>query len=279
MHDEGVNGADFVPGGLNHHHEVWQRVVFRGHPQAAQLLSYPTNGVSVFEFLTEENRGVSREFRYRREAFPGTSVPNRIPQAHAGFVRSKVAALVKRGCLARMADVKGPTGPARPRLVLPLSIEPSKPRLVIDARALNECCRHVPFKMDTVAKVANVAEEGIYMGSLDDRSGVHNLSLQRESWPLFGVSYDNTDYVALPSRSGGARPRFATTHLAKHRWRTCDHAAFLSSPTSTTRGMGTSLPHSGALTMCNGCPLHSRFTRVCWSRTSAATSCRTPSAP
>ena len=33
------------------------------------------------------------------------------------------------------------------------------------------------------------------MGSLDDRSGFHNLSLQPESWPLFGVSYDSTDYV------------------------------------------------------------------------------------
>ena len=49
--------------------------------------------------------------------------------------------------------------------------------------------------MDTVARVADIAEEGIYMGSLDDRSGFHNLSLQPESWPLFGVSYDSTDYV------------------------------------------------------------------------------------
>ena len=162
--------------------------MLRGHPQAAQLLSYLKNGVSVFEFLTEECRGASREFPYRREAFPGTSLPNRISQAHAEFVRSEVAALVKRRCLARWADVSGPTGPARPRLVLPLSVEHSKTRLVIVARALNECCRHIPFKMDTVATAADVAEEGIYMGSLDDRSGFHNLILQRESWPLFGVS-------------------------------------------------------------------------------------------
>ena len=49
--------------------------------------------------------------------------------------------------------------------------------------------------MDTVAKVAVVAEERISMGSLDDRSGFHKLGLQPESWPLFGVSYEGTDLV------------------------------------------------------------------------------------
>ena len=135
----------------------------------------------MFEFLLSEYRGTSRESPFRREAFQGASLPNRIPPDHAEFVRSEIAALVKRGCLVEWAEVRGPTGPARPQLVLPLSAEPSKPRLVIDARALKECCRHVPFKMDTVARVADVAEEGIYMGSLDDRSGFRNLSLQPES--------------------------------------------------------------------------------------------------
>ena len=83
----------------------------------------------------------------------------------------------------------------RPRLVPPLSVEPSKPRPGIEARALNECCRHVPFEMDTVARVAEVADEGIFMGSLDDRSGFHDLTLQTERWPLFGIEHAGTDYV------------------------------------------------------------------------------------
>ena len=31
------------------------------------------------------------------------------------------------------------------------------------------------------------------MGSLDDRSGFHNLNLQPASWPLFGIKYAGTD--------------------------------------------------------------------------------------
>lgn len=49
--------------------------------------------------------------------------------------------------------------------------------------------------MDTVSRVALVADEGVFMGSLDDRAGFHNLSLQPESWPLFGVHYDGVDVV------------------------------------------------------------------------------------
>ena len=46
-------------------------------------------------------------------------------------------------------------------------------------------CRHVPFKLDTVTRVAELAAEGIFMGSLDGRSGFHNLILRPESWPPF----------------------------------------------------------------------------------------------
>ena len=184
-HDAGVNGAGFVPSCLNYSCDFWDKVVLQNHPQLVQLLSYLKHGVSVFEFLTEPYRGTSREAPYRPDAFPGASYPNRIPKEHAEFVRSEVTALVRRGCLVKWADVRGPS----------LSVEPSKPRLVIDARSLNETCRHVAFSMDTVAKVAVVAGKGIYMGSLDDRSGFHNLGLQPESWPLFGASYDGIDLV------------------------------------------------------------------------------------
>ena len=49
--------------------------------------------------------------------------------------------------------------------------------------------------MATVARVADIAEERIFMGGLDDRSNFHNLSLQPDSWSLFGVAYVSTDYV------------------------------------------------------------------------------------
>ena len=195
IRDAGVEGADFVPGGLNHHYDFWDTVILKDHPQREQLLSYLRDGVSVFGFLLPEYQGKSLSQPYRPEAFPGAAYPNRIPATHTDFVRKEVGALVKRGCLVPWEDVKGPSGPKRPRLVLSLSVETDKPRLIVNAIPLNDCCKHIHFTMDTVARVANVADENVFMGSLDDRSGFHNLGLQAESMPLFGIHFDGVDYV------------------------------------------------------------------------------------
>ena len=153
-HDAGVSGANFVPGRLNYSYDIWEKVVLRDHPQKVQLLSYLKDGVSVFEFLAEPHRGTSSEAPYRPGAFPGATYANHIPKENAQFVRSEVTALVKQGFLVKWADVRGPAGPKRPRLVLALSVEPSKPRLVMDARPVNEICPHVKFDMDTVARLS-----------------------------------------------------------------------------------------------------------------------------
>lgn len=109
--------------------------VLRGQPREVQpLFSLLTDGVSAFEFLTEEYRGTSLESPYRPDEPPGASLPHRIWKDHAEFVRSEFANLLYRGYVVKRADVRGSTGPARFRLVLPLSVEPAKPRLVIDAR-------------------------------------------------------------------------------------------------------------------------------------------------
>ena len=75
-----------------------------------------------------------------------------------------------------------------------LSVEETKPRLIYGARPLNKRCRGIPFSMDTVARLANVASRGCYMTSLDDASAFHHILPLPCSWPLFGFSYGGTDY-------------------------------------------------------------------------------------
>ena len=68
-----------------------------------------------------------------------------------------------------------------------LSVEPSKPRLIYDARRLNAACRYVCFALDSVGSLAALEWEGCYQGSLDDKSGFHHVLLHLASWPLFGA--------------------------------------------------------------------------------------------
>ena len=41
-----------------------------------------------------------------------------------------------RGCVVKWSDVRGPEGPPRPRLVMALSVEETKPRLIYDEKTL-----------------------------------------------------------------------------------------------------------------------------------------------
>ena len=100
-------------------------------------------------------RGPSVDQPFNPDRFRGAVFRNRIPAAFAGFVDLEIGSLEELGCIAEWSDVRGPAGPARPRLIMPLSVEESKPRLIYDARQLNACMRDFPFSTDTVARVAS----------------------------------------------------------------------------------------------------------------------------
>ena len=77
---------------------------------------------------------------------------------------------------------------------MPLSVEPSKPRLIYDARRLNAACRHVCFSLDSVDSLTALGWETFYQGSLDDKSGFHHVLLHPASWPLFGAVWEGITY-------------------------------------------------------------------------------------
>ena len=80
-------------------------------------------------------------------------------------------------------------------MVLPLGVEPKKPRLIWDARWLNLMCRHLPFTMDGVGKVAQCAWKGAYQLTIDHKAGYHHVALSMESWQYFGFGWKGEFYV------------------------------------------------------------------------------------
>lgn len=82
--------------------------------------------------------------------FPGELHSNRVSQDHAEFAPQKIAGLIQRGSLVPYAEVKRWGAPTPPHLSHAIGVEPSKPRLIYDARSLNKFFEHVPFKLDTV---------------------------------------------------------------------------------------------------------------------------------
>ena len=188
-------GHGFVPGGLARELPFWRDVLLTDHPERNTILTWVRDGVSVYEFLSPGARWVSVEQPFNAAAFPGEEMPNRVPEEFHEFVLGEVATLVSRGCLVPFEGVRTSEGPARPTTIMPLSVEPSKPRLIYDASRLNTTCRLVCFSLDSVGSVATLGWKGCYQGSLDDNSGFHHILLHPASWPLFGAVWEGITYV------------------------------------------------------------------------------------
>ena len=89
-------GGDFVPGGLAREFPFWRDVLLTDHPECDTILTWVRDGVSVYEFLLPDTRGVSVEQPFNPAAFPGEEMLNRVPEEFHEFVTRKVAILVSR---------------------------------------------------------------------------------------------------------------------------------------------------------------------------------------
>ena len=76
-----------------------------------------------------------------------------------------------------------------PKIVVPLTVEPNKPRLCVNLMYLNNWIRDKPFSLDTLKDVPRVAKEKAYFSSIDDKSGFDNVRLAPDSYDLVVFQY------------------------------------------------------------------------------------------
>ena len=85
--------------------------------------------------------------------------------------------------LGKVGDVKPP------HIVLPLTIEPSKPRLCIDARFLNLWMGDTPFSLDKLVDAPRFVYKNSFMSKIDDKSGYDHILLTKDSTKCFGFEW------------------------------------------------------------------------------------------
>ena len=67
-----------------------------------------------------------------------------------------------------------------PHIVLPLTVEPTKPRLCHDARFLNLWTEDKPFTLDTLNDLPRYVAKDSYQTVLDDKSGYNHILHSRK---------------------------------------------------------------------------------------------------
>ncbi|KAK3737867.1 hypothetical protein QZH41_019748, partial [Actinostola sp. cb2023] len=175
----------FLAGEIHRHPEVWSEIL-KGHQYKDMILDWLRNGVDVTDFSTRF-KGVFRGTHYDTVFPPPTVLKNlQNCKKFTMFITNTLGERIKAGAVGVWGRV-GETEP--PHLVLPLTVEPTKPRLCLDARFLNMWMKDCPFSLDRLTDIKSYVYKGSFMTKCDDKSGYDHVLLSESSQQYFGFEW------------------------------------------------------------------------------------------
>jgi hypothetical protein len=180
-------------------------IVLEDHPKASMIRRWLDHGVrpsSYWQHFSGRFGGVDydvdrpppRRFANHPSAMSHDPVgPLAVPAVT--FVAAQIRKNLASGAIIRWVDHPSfhPDKRPLPHLVLPLGVEPGKPRLIYDARYLNLWQREIPFRMEGLPQVPHLAFDGAFMWTLDHHSGFHHIPIAPDEQTYFG--FEDTDGV------------------------------------------------------------------------------------
>ena len=110
----------------------------------------------------------------------------------ADFVRKTLLDRIYSGTVSVLGRV---SQIPQPHLELPLTVEPTKPRLCHDARFLNLWMIDVPFKLDSIVHLSRYVSRESYQTVLDDKLGYDHCLLTDASQNYFGIRWGGWYFV------------------------------------------------------------------------------------
>lgn len=161
--------SSFVPGQLSVCWQEWEKVT-RDHPLRDRVLSWVQEGINVRDFFVHF-KGSFRGTLYDSAAPPPFYQPNLPSCKDAGqFIASTIEERIRNGSIVLLGRVGECT---YPQIIMPLTIEPSKPRMCHDERFLNLWCKDSPFALDTLKSIPKLVEGSHFHGAtIDHKSDI-----------------------------------------------------------------------------------------------------------
>ena len=177
----------FVAGNIHACFPAWESIAkiapFKLTPN---ILRWIQDCVEVREFI-QPFKGQYKEESFNSALPPCRIFPNAIScKPFTQFISETVVDRLSSGAISLWGKV-GDVPP--PYLVMPLTIEPSKPRLCNDNRFLNLWTRDVPFKLDSLAELPRYVFPSSFQSVCDDKSGYDHVLLSPESRQYFGFEW------------------------------------------------------------------------------------------
>lgn len=186
----------FVAGGVHSHVGTWEKICNQGS-EAQRVLGWIKDGVDLYEFMVPF-KGTYGGRQYDSPEPPGRIFKNnKSCEGFTQFIADTLEERITNGSL----EVVGRVGECQPpKIVSPITIEPTKPRLCINLRYLNSWMKDTPFKLDTLVDIPKVVDRGAFLTSLDDKSSYDHVKITDRSRQLVGLAFQGwyMVYTTIP---------------------------------------------------------------------------------
>ena len=177
--------SSFVAGELSRHKSYW-KFILSEHPKKDEILSYIVRG-STFPIFASPSKATSRGnfiilLLNQRRFFPNSkSCPD-----FEEFISSTILDRAKNDSPLVWGNV-GSVQP--PHLVLPITVEPTKPRMCHDERFLNLWIKDLPLSLDYIFDLPRYAFKSHFQTNFDDNSGYDHVKLPPNSFTFVGLEW------------------------------------------------------------------------------------------
>ena len=177
--------SSFVAGELSWHQSYW-KFILSEHPQKDEILSYNVRGVHISDFFVPFKGDFQGKF-YNSATPPAAFFPNsKSCLDFVEFISSTILDRVKNGSLLVWEKV-GSVQP--PHLVLPITLEPTKPRMYHDECFLNLWIKDLPLSVDYISGLPRYVFKSHFQTTFDDKSGYDPIKLSPDSFTFVGLEW------------------------------------------------------------------------------------------
>jgi len=182
----------FRAGTIHHSLPLWERLLAEYNCSTVDPLETVREGVHVERFFTPFKGDFKGQF-YNAQTPPAVWFKNAAVCAEfSDFISDTMVQWVASRILAIWGEV-GAVSP--PHLILPITVEPSKPRLCHDERFLNLRIHDLPFKLDHLSDLSRYVLPGHFQTTFDDKSGYQHVRLHSFSETYFFLEWENFFFV------------------------------------------------------------------------------------
>lgn len=186
------DGENFRAGEIHNHREVWDRLM-TDLSNRHEIMNWITNGIAVKDFV-KPFKGKFGGYTYD-SAYP----VNRLFSNHdsCGAFASFISQTITERLAVGAVSVLGRVGQSQtPSIVMPLTVQPTKPRLCQDQRYLNCWMKDMPFRLDSLIDLTRYVEKEHFQSKLDDKSGYDHVLMDEESKSLMGFQWGGWWFVS-----------------------------------------------------------------------------------